>query len=405
MKKISTFLIFVLLGAGAIAQPFVQWDFENVTTPTFGSGTFSLVNITDNNTSFNSQFPNQNAGFAFNTFGYPAASVGSGTAGVEFAVSTEGRSGIIISMNMRHSNSSSRFVRFLYSTDGTNFNTIDLTPQNSSTQLLLGGANNPANSVIDYTNDAYMALVGDTWHRRIVDLTSIAAVNNNPNFKFRIVTIFEPGTNAYRASTDGRSYETTGTLRFDSVRLGSNSTLPIRLSAFSGRMFQQAVKLSWSTSDESDGRHFEVEKSINGSSFTKLGVVALGSSNAAYEFTDNQPVAGNNWYRLKMQHRDGTAYYSSVVKVAYNREGLIVSPIYPTIVQSRLLVKLQADRSRQVDAVIYNQSGQQIARKSLTANAGEGSFEIPVGNLQSGQYRVLFQNNGVTVSNQVFIKQ
>lgn len=405
MKKISTLFVFILFGAGAMAQPFVQWDFENITTPTFGSGTFSLVNISLSNTSFNSQFPNAAAGSAFNTTGYPAASEGSGTTGVEFAVSTEGRSGIIISMNMRHSNSASRFVRFLYSTDGTNFSTIDLTPDNSSTRLLLGGANNPANSAIDHTNDAFVALAGDTWHRRIVDLTSIAAVNNNPNFKFRVVTIFEPGTNAYRASTDGRSYETTGTLRFDSVRLGSNSTLPIRLSAFSGRMVQQAVKLSWSTSDESDGRHFEVEKSTNGSSFAKLGIVALGSSNAAYEFTDNQPVAGNNWYRLKMQHRDGTAYYSSVVKVTFNRDGLIVSPIYPTLVQSRLLVKLQADRSRQVEAAIFNQSGQQVGRKSLTANAGEGSFEIPVGNLQAGQYRVLFQSNGVTVSNQVFIKQ
>lgn len=405
MKKISTLFIFVLFGAGVMAQPFVQWDFENITTPTFGSGAFSLVNIALNNTSFVAQFPNQTAGFAFNTFGYPAQGVGSGTTGVEFAVSTEGRSGIIISMNMRHSNSASRFVRFLYSTDGTNFNTIDLTPENSSTRLLLGGANNQANSTIDHANDAFAALAGDTWHRRIVDLTSITAVNNNPNFKFRIVSIFEPGTNEYRAATDGRAYETTGTLRYDSVRLGSNSTLPIRLSTFSGRLSNQAVKLSWSTSDESDGRHFEVEKSTNGSSFVKLGKVALGSSNAAYEFTDNQPLAGNNWYRLKMQHRDGTAYYSAVVKVAYNREGLIVSPIYPTLVQSRLMVKLQADRSRQVEAVIFNQSGQQIARKSLTANAGEGSFEIPVGNLQAGQYRVLFQNNGVTVSNQVFIKK
>ncbi|MCU0375332.1 MAG: hypothetical protein MUF24_08495 [Chitinophagaceae bacterium] len=405
MKKISTLFIFVLFFGGAVAQPFVQWDFENVYNPSFGSGTFSLVNISFNTTSFNAQFPNGEAGSAFNVIRFPAANDSSGLAGVEFAVSTEGRSGIIISMNMRHSNSSSRFVRFLYSSDGTNFNTIDLTPENSSTRLLLGGSNNQANSTIDYANDAFAALVGDTWHRRIVDLTSIAAVNNNPNFKFRVVTIFEPGTNAYRASSDDRSYATSGTLRFDSVRLGSNSTLPIRLSTFSGRLSNQAVKLNWSTSDESDGRHFEVEKSTNGSSFSKLGVVALGSSSATYEFTDNKPVAGYNWYRLKMQHRDGTAYYSAVVKVAYNREGLIVSPIYPTLVQSRLLVKLQADRSRQVEATIFNQSGQQVARKSLTANAGEGSFEIGVGNLQAGQYRVLFQSNGVTVSNQVFIKQ
>jgi hypothetical protein len=269
-----------------------------------------------------------------------------------------------------------------------------------------GGGQNPANSVIDYNNNLFAALSGENaWFRRIVDLTSIPEVNNNPNFGFRVVSVFAPNTNAYTSSTTGEGYATDGTLRFDSVFIGSNSTLPIRLSGFSGRMVQQAVKLSWSTSDESDGRHFEVEKSTNGSSFAKLGVVALGSSNAAYEFTDNQPVAGNNWYRLKMQHRDGTAYYSSVVKVTFNRDGLIVSPIYPTLVQSRLLVKLQADRSRQVEAAIFNQSGQQVGRKSLTANAGEGSFEIPVGNLQAGQYRVLFQSNGVTVSNQVFIKQ
>lgn len=404
MKKISTLLVFILFGAGAMAQPFVFWNFEQEETPTYGSGTFSFS--AGLSTTFNSTYPSSVQGSAINTTNYPDNGVGSGTAGVRFLASTVGKTGIIISLVMRHSNSSSRFVQIQYTTDGVNFQPIDLTPSNCSAALVWGGGQNPANSVIDYDNNVFAALSGaNAWFRRIVDLTSIPEVNNNPNFGFRVVSVFAPNTNAYTSSTTGEGYATDGTLRFDSVFIGSNSTLPIRLSAFSGRMFQQAVKLSWSTSDESDGRHFEVEKSTNGSSFTKLGVVALGSSNAAYEFTDNQPVAGNNWYRLKMQHRDGTAYYSAVVKVAFNREGLIVSPIYPTLVQSRLMVKLQADRSRQVEAIIFNQSGQQIARKSLIANAGEGSFEIPVGNLQAGQYRVLFQNNGVTVSNQVFIKQ
>ncbi len=408
MKKISTLFFLSFSVLAAYAQPFIRWDFEQVETPSFGTGSFSLSPSLS--AGFNSTYPSGAQGFAINTTNYPAISTGSGTTGVTFATSTEGKTGIVVSLVMRHSNSSSRYVQFQYSSNGSTFQPINLTPDNASARLMWGGDMNLANSVVDYTNDVFGALSGNNaWFRRTVDLSSIPEVNNNPNFAFRIVTVFEPGTNSYTSSTTNEGYAPTGTLRFDSVVVAANGTLPIRLTTFSGQVLKNSVKLNWNTSDETDGKHFELERSANGVTFSKLATISLQTSQRAaivpYEFIDNQPGTGNNWYRLKMVHRDGTGYFSKVIKVAYSVQGLAISPVYPTVVSNRLLVNLQSDKNRQVEAVIYNQLGQQMAKQVFTAQVGSGNFEMPVSGLNEGMYRVIFQANGTIISSQAFIKQ
>jgi hypothetical protein len=121
---------------------------------------------------------------------------GSGERGVQFQVSTAGFFDIGISFDLRHSNTSSRFVQFQYSLDGTNFSSKNL--------------------VDDGIFEA--SLGGDTWYNlRTVSLAGVAGASNNANFAFRIVAIFAPGTSEYVASTATSTWAGTGTLRYDMV--------------------------------------------------------------------------------------------------------------------------------------------------------------------------------------------
>jgi hypothetical protein len=103
-------------------------------------------------------------------------------------VSTVGFSGVIISYDLRHSNTSSAHEQFQYSLDGTNF--IDFA-------LFEGNA-------------------GDTWfNNRLVDLSSVSGADNNADFAFRIVAAFKD--DGYVASNPASGYGTSGTWRFDMV--------------------------------------------------------------------------------------------------------------------------------------------------------------------------------------------
>ena len=82
-------------------------------------------------------------------------------------------------------------------------------------------------------------------HHYLVDiydanLSGIAAVNNNANFAFRIVSTFTAGTNpgAYvAASAPGQLYDALGSRRFDMVTVtavpepGTVALMPARLAA------------------------------------------------------------------------------------------------------------------------------------------------------------------------------
>ncbi|HRH80217.1 MAG TPA: PEPxxWA-CTERM sorting domain-containing protein [Thiobacillaceae bacterium] len=130
----------------------------------------------------------------WNTTTYASQGGGDKSRGVQFNVSTVGLKDIVLTYDLRHSNTSSRYELLQYSLDGINFTDF-----------------------ATFDGDA-----GDTWFNgRSVDLSGIAGVNDNASFAFRVVATFAPGTGAYSSSNDGSNYATNGTWRFDMVSVSA----------------------------------------------------------------------------------------------------------------------------------------------------------------------------------------
>src|SRR4030095_12994421 len=111
---------------------------------------------------------------------------------------------------------------------------------------------------------------------------------------------------------------------------GVSGTLPITLLSFSGRLHGENVKLDWSTSSEQNSKGFEIEKSLDGINYRKIGFVA-GAGNSFttrnYTFTDPQRAVEFNYYRLKLVDIDNTFEYSDVVLVknAYGKQDVYIA--------------------------------------------------------------------------------
>ncbi len=92
--------------------------------------------------------------------------------------------------------------------------------------------------------------------------------------------------------------------------------LPVILVDFTAELnSDKMVGLSWQTGQESNSNYFSIERSQDGSAWTPIGTVkAAGTSNTTvdYDFTDESPAAGVNYYRLSMVDRDGRYAYSEV---------------------------------------------------------------------------------------------
>lgn len=206
MKKIITLAALTSVVAASHAQILTQWNFnaDNL-TPNVGVGSASLVGgATATFASGTGSTDPAGTNRAWNSSTYPSQSTGSGTRGVQFAVSTVGFLDVKVKFDTRHSNTSSRWLRFDYTTDGSTW--------------VVGTA---------ASGRVFQATAGDTWfNNRTADLSAVTAADNNPNFAFRVVSIFGPATGvfddaatytSYAPSNPGSTYGTASTLRYDMV--------------------------------------------------------------------------------------------------------------------------------------------------------------------------------------------
>ncbi|MBS4042831.1 MAG: T9SS type A sorting domain-containing protein [Chitinophagaceae bacterium] len=123
----------------------------------------------------------------------------------------------------------------------------------------------------------------------------------------------------------------TGAIIFDGLRVGTDwiyAPLPIKLNSFNAVGLQNQVNLSWLTFSDQTGGSFEVQRSIDGSSFENISTVAANNlGNSSYEITDrNLPSVKTLYYRLKVVNADGKFEYSTIQKVTLKDVKLTVSP-------------------------------------------------------------------------------
>ena len=91
------------------------------------------------------------------------------------------------------------------------------------------------------------------------------------------------------------------------------------------------IAIEWEVSDEYNIKSYDIERSRNGVSYTKLdSSLAFGNGKklVSYSWLDREPLPGYYYYRIRSLSNNGVVGYSKVVKVKMNRStnDLYVSP-------------------------------------------------------------------------------
>jgi hypothetical protein len=118
------------------------------------------------------------------------------------------------------------------------------------------------------------------------------------------------------------------------------SALPLRLIGFSAVPQGSAVNVSWQTSFEQNLHSFDIEYSIDGIVFTKIGSVSPANnlSGSSYNYRHLTPAQGKNFYRLKIVEDDGSIHYSDIRLVNFNGEQSFVK-LYPNPADKHFTVR------------------------------------------------------------------
>jgi Secretion system C-terminal sorting domain len=190
-----------------------------------------------------------------------------------------------------------------------------------------------------------------------------------------------------------------GTILIDNILFTALTSLPFELRQFDVEMQQKTVLLSFSTFTEINNSHFEIERSTDGRTFSKIGEVkGAGNSQVLqqYRFTDENPVAGINYYRLKQVDFDGAFTYSPVRSIRLGKSNDVV--ITPQPVSDVLQVELIEALSNDANWQIIDFAGRIVANGTVAAETLR--FTADMNTLPNGNYVLRVANSEVAVVKQ-----
>lgn len=191
------------------------------------------------------------------------------------------------------------------------------------------------------------------------------------------------------------------------------SSVPVTLLNFNGERRTGYNILSWTTATEVNNAGFELERSNDGLSFSKIASIASKSANGnsnqqlSYSFNDYNQLIVNAYYRLKQLDKNGKFYYSAVVLIKAGKATQIeIVSIYPNPVKNELNIKIASPLNDKVELQLTDVSGKVLVRREVSLMSGDNVFNIPVAQFAQGVYLIkTICANGCESAVKKFVKE
>lgn len=153
--------------------------------------------------------------------------------------------------------------------------------------------------------------------------------------------------------------------------------LPVTFVYIKASQINKDVLVEWHVEMEMNLKHYEIEKSLDGITFIKASVELIsGNHNGKYQWLDQKPNAGYNYYRIKSVDLDGKTSFSSIAKVKVEKAIGTIS-VYPNPITNGI-VNLQLHN--QVEGVygirLLNPVGQVLLSKKIEHGGGNYTEKI-----------------------------
>lgn len=94
------------------------------------------------------------------------------------------------------------------------------------------------------------------------------------------------------------------------------AVLPVTFTDVKATKSNENILVEWTVEAESNLKQYEVEKSVDGNTFSKAATVATSNINGGkYQWLDQTPASGYNYYRIRSVDMDGKTALTQIVKV------------------------------------------------------------------------------------------
>ncbi len=233
----------------------------------------------------------------------------------------------------------------------------------------------------------------NTWLLSTLDLSYITMLGpNNSYINWRpynlltgaiwsILTQINCGVLGFNNCSAGTTYGPS-TLTVGGV--SSNATLPVKLSAFNVKLTGVTSNLTWTTDIEQKSSRFEIERSVDGINWNRIGSVkAQGNSTVKVNYAYNDILKGESVmsYRLKIIDEDASFAYSPI-KTVKTQGGVAEMKIFPNPATEYVVITAK-NNANKMNVQLINLNGQILKQSN-----GNGNIQMSVSGVNAGSYVV-----------------
>ena len=179
------------------------------------------------------------------------------------------------------------------------------------------------------------------------------------------------------------------------------TTLSVNSIIVSASLNNKTATITWNTIGENAVNTFVVEKSTDGTSFSKIGeVAAKNTASASYIASDNSATAATNYYRIKAVSTDGSINYSNIAKVTYNLQPTTCILFPNPLIGKTLNVDLVNVNAGKYIVSLVNNLGQKVIEETIYHAGGSGVHAVNIKQqIAAGVYNVTI----MTINGKQFI--
>ncbi|HZE83348.1 MAG TPA: T9SS type A sorting domain-containing protein [Puia sp.] len=252
------------------------------------------------------------------------------------------------------------------------------------------------------TSTASFAVSGSAFNINVYDNSSIVLGNQNNAYsnssKYNAASSLTSAMNSFATAGSrmncGSGYVNScsslalyGPAILSTTGIAAGVSIPVVLVGFSATLNNdRTIGLDWNTKQEVNSGHFEIEHSQDGSVWNEIGTVKAKVNSATasdYVFTDQNPIVGMNYYRLKLVNLDGSFGYTDVKVV---RTTMVTNiSFFPNPAIDYVNVSLGASAGSETTIRLLNQAGQVLQEKKVAAGSAT-IVSFPVQQYHTGFY-------------------
>lgn len=171
---------------------------------------------------------------------------------------------------------------------------------------------------------------------------------------------------------------------------GGSIPLPVSLVSFTAFKKDRSVQLKWTIASELNNERFEVLRSKDGVFFDVIGHTAgagTTSQTNEYLFTDEHPMSGYNFYRLRQIDFDGTFTEFMTRTVNFLDDQVNV---YPSVSDGKNVFVKLPEHFENSSIVLYSLEGKVVMDEKV--QPGQAVFRLP--EMSKGNYRAYIRIDG-----------